>query len=187
MYQGSDRFRTYLNQALSNSGRVPTTDELDKIVQSELEAETNRRYAMKQLALQKQEQMDRARRFNEGIDQMESDRLANSATGLLTTGTQLGTAYLLHDPRYLKRKILGYDGGETSATGLEYRADGGNVQRGKAYIVGEEGAEIVVPKSDGTVLSNGIVQKLSRWLGSGTVKKTADIINKRKKELEEIQ
>jgi hypothetical protein len=115
MYQGSDKFRTYLNQALSTSGRVPTTDELDNLVQSELERETNRRYAMKQLALQEQEQRDRARRFNEGIDQMESDRMANSATGLLSTATQLGTAYILNDPRYTKRKILGYDGGSNES------------------------------------------------------------------------
>ena len=34
------------------------------------------------------------------------------------------------------------------------RAMGGPVQKGKAYVVGEKGPEIVIPKSDGNVLTN---------------------------------
>jgi hypothetical protein len=109
MYE--NKLRSYLNRAYSSSGAVPSEQELDNIIQSELEKETNRRYAMKQLALQEQAQKDRVRQFNESIDLSNTDRLADSATGLLDTATQFGTAYLLNDPRYLKRKILGYDGG----------------------------------------------------------------------------
>ena len=34
------------------------------------------------------------------------------------------------------------------------RAQGGPVQAGKPYVVGEEGPEIIIPKSDGNVLTN---------------------------------
>ena len=37
---------------------------------------------------------------------------------------------------------------------LEARKYGGPVQAGKAYVVGEKGPEIVIPKSDGNVLTN---------------------------------
>jgi hypothetical protein len=36
------------------------------------------------------------------------------------------------------------------------RADGGPVSAGRAYLVGERGAEIMVPRSAGTVLPNGV-------------------------------
>ena len=37
---------------------------------------------------------------------------------------------------------------------LEQRAEGGPIQEGKPYVVGEEGPEIIIPKSDGNVLTN---------------------------------
>ena len=37
---------------------------------------------------------------------------------------------------------------------LEAKADGGPVEAGKPYVVGEEGPEIIIPKSDGNVLTN---------------------------------
>ena len=36
------------------------------------------------------------------------------------------------------------------------RADGGPVSAGRAYLVGERGPEIVVPRGAGTVLPNGV-------------------------------
>ena len=36
---------------------------------------------------------------------------------------------------------------------LEQRAEGGPIQEGKPYVVGEEGPEVVIPKSDGNVLT----------------------------------
>jgi hypothetical protein len=36
----------------------------------------------------------------------------------------------------------------------EFRMDGGPVESGKPYVVGEEGPEIIIPKSDGNVLTN---------------------------------
>ena len=37
---------------------------------------------------------------------------------------------------------------------LESKAEGGPIQAGKPYLVGEEGPEVVIPHSDGNVLSN---------------------------------
>ena len=37
---------------------------------------------------------------------------------------------------------------------IEARAQGGPVQEGKPYVVGEKGPEIIIPRSDGNVLSN---------------------------------
>ena len=37
---------------------------------------------------------------------------------------------------------------------LEQRAEGGPVEAGKPYVVGEEGPEVIIPKSDGNVLTN---------------------------------
>jgi hypothetical protein len=36
-----------------------------------------------------------------------------------------------------------------------FRADGGSVQAGKSYVVGERGAEMFVPSSNGTIVPNG--------------------------------
>ena len=35
-----------------------------------------------------------------------------------------------------------------------FKAQGGPVQAGKPYVVGEQGPEIIIPRSDGNVLSN---------------------------------
>ena len=37
---------------------------------------------------------------------------------------------------------------------IQGKADGGPVEAGKPYVVGEEGPEIIIPKSDGNVLTN---------------------------------
>ena len=46
-----------------------------------------------------------------------------------------------------------------------YRASGGPVQAGKAYIVGEKGPEIVVPDASGTVVPNDQITRLSSSAG----------------------
>ena len=49
---------------------------------------------------------------------------------------------------------------------LEARAQGGPVQKGKPYVVGEEGPEIIIPRSDGNVLSNDDSQIYAMLLAS---------------------
>ena len=47
-----------------------------------------------------------------------------------------------------------------------FRAEGGPVQAGKPYVVGEEGPEIIIPSSDGNVLSNDDSQIYAMLLAS---------------------
>jgi len=49
---------------------------------------------------------------------------------------------------------------------LESKAEGGPVQAGKPYIVGEKGPEVVVPNADATVVSNDDSQIMSMLLSS---------------------
>ena len=49
---------------------------------------------------------------------------------------------------------------------LEARAQGGPVQEGKPYVVGEKGPEIIIPRSDGNVLSNDDSQIYAMLLAS---------------------
>ena len=48
----------------------------------------------------------------------------------------------------------------------EFRAEGGPVQAGKPYIVGEKGPEIMIPKTDGDIVSNDDAQVMSMLLAS---------------------
>lgn len=43
---------------------------------------------------------------------------------------------------------------------IEYRADGGPVDANKPYVVGEQGPEVIVPNSSGTVLNKEQLEKL---------------------------
>ena len=49
---------------------------------------------------------------------------------------------------------------------LEARAQGGPVQAGKPYVVGEKGPEVIIPHSDGNVLSNDDSQIYAMLLAS---------------------
>ena len=49
---------------------------------------------------------------------------------------------------------------------LESKAEGGPIQAGKPYLVGEEGPEVVIPHSDGNVLSNDDSQIYAMLLAS---------------------
>ncbi len=46
--------------------------------------------------------------------------------------------------------------------GLPFKAEGGPVEAGHAYVVGEEGPEIVVPRQDGTVIPAGPSAEIMR-------------------------
>jgi len=62
-----------------------------------------------------------------------------------------------------KTKIETKDAG---STGLGFKARGGPVEQGKPYVVGEEGPEIIIPTSDGNVLSNDDSQIFNMLLAS---------------------
>ena len=49
---------------------------------------------------------------------------------------------------------------------LEKRAEGGPVQAGQPYVVGEKGPEVVVPNTNATVVSNDDSQVMSMLLSS---------------------
>ena len=49
---------------------------------------------------------------------------------------------------------------------LETKAEGGPVQAGKPYIVGEKGPEVIIPKSDGNVIANDDSQIFAMLLAS---------------------
>ena len=49
---------------------------------------------------------------------------------------------------------------------LEAKAQGGPVQQGKPYVVGEQGPEIIIPRSDGDVLTNDDSQIYAMLLAS---------------------
>src|SRR5690606_19374343 len=49
------------------------------------------------------------------------------------------------------------------------RAAGGPVASGSAYLVGERGPELFVPKTDGFVMSNAATAAMSAGGGGGTV------------------
>ena len=48
----------------------------------------------------------------------------------------------------------------------EYRAEGGPVQAGQPYVVGEKGPEVVIPKADANVVSNDDAQVMGMLLAS---------------------
>ena len=51
-------------------------------------------------------------------------------------------------------------------TGWGNRAEGGPVEAGKPYVVGEKGPEVIIPKSDGNVLANDDSQIFAMLLAS---------------------
>ena len=55
---------------------------------------------------------------------------------------------------------------DTLAEKSEFRAQGGPITQGKPYVVGEKGPEIIIPRSDGNVLSNDDSQIYSMLLAS---------------------
>ena len=74
----------------------------------------------------------------------------------------------------LKKKIIQemIDSGEINTKRvffdktLESREEGGPVEAGKPYIVGEKGPEVIIPKSDGNVLANDDSQIFAMLLAS---------------------
>jgi hypothetical protein len=57
-------------------------------------------------------------------------------------------------------------GNSSNSDGLGFRAQGGPVQQGRPYVVGEKGPEIIIPRSDGDVLTNDDSQIYAMLLAS---------------------
>jgi hypothetical protein len=57
-------------------------------------------------------------------------------------------------------------GNSSNSDGLGFRAQGGPVQQGRPYMVGEKGPEIIIPRSDGDVLTNDDSQIYAMLLAS---------------------
>ena len=83
--------------------------------------------------------------------------------GLLKTKKKGKDKGFLSNFNPFKTKIETQDAG---STGLGFREHGGPVQAGKPYVVGEAGPEIVIPTSDGNVLSNDDSQIFNMLLAS---------------------
>ncbi len=60
------------------------------------------------------------------------------------------------------RALFGGTGGLFSSIFGGFRANGGPVAAGRAYVVGERGPELVVPSSSGTVIPNSALQRTGR-------------------------
>jgi hypothetical protein len=83
--------------------------------------------------------------------------------GLLKTKKKGKDKGFLSNFNPFKTKIETKDAG---STGLGFKARGGPVEQGKPYVVGEEGPEIIIPTSDGNVLSNDDSQIFNMLLAS---------------------
>jgi hypothetical protein len=62
--------------------------------------------------------------------------------------------------------IGGYQAVDSTLESIPNKAQGGPVQKGKPYVVGEEGPEIIIPRSDGNVISNDDSQIYAMLLAS---------------------
>jgi len=81
---------------------------------------------------------------------MEQSILEMKAKGLLKTKKKGKTTGFASSFNIFQTKIKGKD----SNINLGFKAQGGPVQAGKPYVVGEQGPEIIIPHSSGNVLSN---------------------------------
>lgn len=91
----------------------------------------------------------------EGMKQVMSDLLQwvkDKAAELLAPFAGLGSAIKSILPG---SSVTAADNPAGEFSGLEQRAGGGPIRRGTPYIVGEEGPELIVPRSDGFVHTAG--------------------------------
>jgi len=96
---------------------------------------------------------------------MEQSILEMKSKGLLKTKEKGRTKGLFSNLNFMQTKIEG----NTSNAGLGFnsnREHGGPVTAGKPYVVGEKGPEIIIPRSDGDVLTNDDSQIYAMLLAS---------------------
>lgn len=101
----------------------------------------------------------------------EVDPLKGIDTSPRPAGPQIGVAASAEDT---VRRTLGLTEERPDLPTLEPRAKGGPVKGGRPYLVGERGPEVIVPKRDGVVIPNEVIDPKG---GSG--KKSGKALNDR--------
>jgi len=93
---------------------------------------------------------------------LEATIIEMRSKGLLKTKKKGQKKGLLSNFNIGQTKIQGKE----NNVGLGFMARGGPIEQGKPYVVGEEGPEIIIPTSDGNVLSNDDSQIYAMLLAS---------------------
>lgn len=143
--QGAQQQQSF---ALGLGGLAGQQDQLaNNVNQAQLAAQMN------QQAQQSANQLGAAG-INAGVGGQNAAMNQQNAMGAVNMGTSLFTNLAKSDER-AKVPLAGF---------IPMRADGGPVQAGQPYVVGERGPEVVVPQQSGTVVPN---HALSTWGTSG--------------------
>lgn len=104
------------------------------------------------------------------------DLLEDAANSSVSDGSSITGSVLGHDPA----KII-----ETyKSLGLEQRAMGGPVNENQPYIVGENGPEIMVPQSNGSILPNNVSSKI---MDNAPVDTMQELLASKQKSLETMK
>jgi hypothetical protein len=110
-------FQQYLRQSSSASGSIPSSSMLDQIIKSELARAYQHNLAGQEIQLNRQRLAEHQREFGLETDQYNSNRMVQSATGLLGTAAQLGTMYSL-GPEYFKDRVYRKTAGDIYNIGV---------------------------------------------------------------------
>jgi len=102
-------FVNYINRAYSAAGAIPSTMELEQIINGEMNKAYRRKIEGESFVQGKGE-------FYKGMEETEKDRVTKSATGMLGGVAELGANALLGFPGYYRRP---------TATGLDPALTGG--------------------------------------------------------------
>jgi hypothetical protein len=104
-----------------------------------------------------------------------------SKGALIASGLALGTAGVMGVSDYINSS-------DDNQTELQPRVDGGSVEKGKPYVVGEAGKELFVPEKDGTIIPNkvsfGLTKEEIAKLNLSQKNRSVSFINDIKKGLE---
>lgn len=89
------------------------------------------------------------------VEKVQSETARNKATALKEV-SQAAAIHAEHDPAIASQMTAANTPPVEPTTDalIQPRAAGGDIKAGKKYLVGEEGPEIIEPKSDGTVIPN---------------------------------
>ena len=93
---------------------------------------------------------------------MEQTIKIMKAEGKLKTKEKGKTKGLFSNFNIFQTKVQGKE----NESGLGFRAQGGPIQQGKPYLVGEQGPEVIIPRSNGDVLTNDDSQIYAMLLAS---------------------
>lgn len=137
-----------------------------------------RNIALQNLALQEQEEeIQRVRERNQQLADTISSEMSNALMSIADGTDNVVDAFKtmarniileLNRVIFVQRIVGNFDASTGKGTGLSgfvgsllfggFRAQGGPVDQGRAYIVGEKGPELFVPKTSGNVVPNNQMQ-----------------------------